>query len=74
MNKELKKEARNRIYDHYGNPPAEQISKDIDYYIDKATLAERERCADIVKEWERWSPESDEELDNLAKAIKDTKV
>lgn len=42
-NKKLKREATNRTYDHYGNPPAEQISKDIAYWIDKATLAEREQ-------------------------------
>lgn len=62
MNK-IKKEASKKLQGMI--VPVEVVH----HYIDKTALAERERCVDKIKEWPRWSPESDEELDKLADII-----
>lgn len=70
---DLKKKARKVAHKDSWGVKVLHLS-DVEKYIDKATLAQKKRDAEIVKEWDRWSPESDEELDNIAKAIKEDTV
>ena len=73
MSEDLKQEARDRTYDHYGNPPAKQISKDIDYYIDKARAEtiklERKRTVKLTKE--AFNRGINVERDRCAKIVRD---
>jgi len=52
MNEELKKEARKNItaiFEEIEPSMGEQTLRYIEIWMDKATLAERKRCAEIVK-------------------------
>ena len=50
LNEELKKEAR----EQYGNSFDTVYWGIIDSLIDRATLAERKRCAEIARTYENW--------------------